>query len=542
MPAFIPYILLVLVLFQGGCALPPSGNTADPLAAKAEAQRLPLSEMQTKRAVVQVDSGLYLGGPVPIVLPEEEILPPVMNKQVTFVEGGLFLHEIAQRITQLVGLPVRVAPRPKAMSGAAGDNGSNAALSAIDKAGNSPMRLLYTGPLRGLLDSVSAHYGMHWEYQHDSGAVQFYYLKTKTFSLVASGGKAKNKSVVSNKSGSESGGASSGAGTGSNNLQVMQTSDTITLGEQTPELSSDVDIWEQTTASIKGMLSRDGEVVPNEAAGTITVTDTPAVLHRVDEYIRGVNLKLSRQVALVVKVFSVEQRDQSNHQLNLTAVLTNLKNINMTTVGGSPISPLSGLGSLTAVLQPIEGSNWGHWSGSEIVLEALNTWGKTALVTSASGVTLHNQALPIQVVQRTSYLAGSSQTLVQDTGTTATLTAGQVTTGFALTATPNILDNNQVVLQYSLSLSQLDDLKELVAGAGESQQRIQLPQVSTRSFQQRVAMRVGATLVLGGFEQAGASHDDGVGVLAVGRKGTQNKRLIVITIDVNAVRGANEGA
>lgn len=541
MPWF-PLFLAVLLMLQG-CALPPRGNVAEPLVTKVEGERARLSEMQAKRPVVQVDSGLYLGGPVPVILPEDERLPPVMAKQVTLVESGLYLHEIAQRITQLVGLPVRVAPRPKAASASTGgDSGANAALSAVDKAGNSPMRLLYTGPLRGLLDSVSAHYGMHWEYQHDSGAVQFYYLKTKTFSLVASGGKTKNKSVVSNKSGSESGSTSSGSGSGSSNLQVTQTSDTITLGEQTTELSSEVDIWALTTASIKGMLSRDGEVVPNEGAGTITVTDTPAVLHRVEEYVRGVNLKLSRQVALVVKVYSVEQRDQSNHQLNLTAVLTNLKNISMTTVGGSPISPLSGVGSLTAVLQPIEGSNWGHWAGSEVVLEALNTWGKTALITSGSGVTLHNQALPIQVVQRTTYLAGSSQTLVQDTGTTSTLTAGQVTTGFALTATPNILDNNQVVLQYSLSLSQLDDLKELVAGSGDNEQRIQLPQVSTRSFQQRVAMRVGSTLVLGGFEQADASHDDGVGVLAVGRKATQNKRLIVITIDVNAVRGASEGA
>ena len=157
------------------------------------------------------------------------------------------------------------------------------------------------------------------------------------------------------------------------------------------------------------------------------------------------------------------------------------------------------------------------------------------MVTSASGVTLHNQALPIQVVQRTSYLASASQTTVADSGTTNSLTPGQLTTGFSLSATPNILDSRRVVLNYTLSLSQLDSLQEIVVGGTDNEQRIQLPQVSTRSFQQRVSMPIGSTLVLGGFEQHDGSAEDGIGVLAVGKQVQEKKRTIVICIDLNDV-------
>ncbi len=54
------------------------------------------------------------------------------------------------------------------------------------------------------------------------------------------------------------------------------------------------------------MLSKDGRVVVNEAAGMVTVTDTNTVLRRVEKYISSLNSKMGRQVALAVKVWSLE--------------------------------------------------------------------------------------------------------------------------------------------------------------------------------------------------------------------------------------------
>lgn len=514
-------MLLLVLLTVSGCAKPKPPSAVESLEQRVqEASQQRDRAMDASRPSLVVSNGVYLGSAKPLPLPDSG-LPGVFQSDVTLVEPrGLYLHEIVQRLTQLTGIAIRVAPQPRRETTASEGTSDNAAVSAAEEAGNSPMTLRYNGSLKGLLDSVCATYGMYWEYIQEEGCVQIFYLKTQTFSLAASPGKTVNVSKVSNK------GTASASGDG----------ESMTLGEQSTELSVELDVWAQTVSSVSAMLSKDGQVVANQAIGTITVSDVPAVLARVQAYIDATNRRLSRQVSLVIRVYSVEVSDESNHQFNLGAVVSDIKGLTVKSLGGTLLSEsTSGLGSLTALIEPGDTKLGKHFSGSQAVLTALNRWGKTALVTSASGVTLHNQALPIQVVQRTSYLASASQTTVADSGTTNSLTPGQLTTGFSLSATPNILDSRRVVLNYTLSLSQLDSLQEIVVGGTDNEQRIQLPQVSTRSFQQRVSMPIGSTLVLGGFEQHDGSAEDGIGVLAVGKQVQEKKRTIVICIDLNDV-------
>ena len=97
---------------------------------------------------------------------------------------------------------------------------------------------------------------------------------------------------------------------------------------------------------------------------------------------------------------------------------------------------------------------------------------------------MSNQPVPIQAIQRTSYLAGSSSSQT-DYGQTTELTPGEVTTGFTATIIPHILDRRRVVLQYNLNLSTLDELTEF----STKDLSIQLPKTSTRAFSQRSQMQ-----------------------------------------------------
>jgi len=257
---------------------------------------------------------------------------------------------------------------------------------------------------------------------------------------------------------------------------------------------------------------------------------------RVQEYVDQINARMSRQVAISIRVFSMEINDSTNHSLSLSTIVSDLWGVGISTTAGAPITSDTGVGTLTAMLLP----NKNKMSGSQALIEALEQRGNVARVASGSGVAMHNSPLPIQDTFRTSYLSESSVTVVEGT-TTSSLVPGQVTTGFAATIIPSILDNNKCVLQYTLNLSTLDGLDTISSGGTGNEQIIQLPQVATRAFHQRVAMDVGSTLVLAGFEQDEAQNHNGIGLLSYGKKTSKTNRLILIAIDVNGLPGANGG-
>ena len=177
----------------------------------------------------------------------------------------------------------------------------------------------------------------------------------------------------------------------------------------------------------------------------------------------------------------------------------------------------------------------GKLKNSTGVLKALKEWGNATQVTSGGGLILSNQPVPIQAIQRINYIAGSS-TSQSDYGQTTEITPGEVTTGFAMTVIPHILDRRRVLLQYSINLSSLDELSEY----STNDLTIQLPKTSTRAFSQRSTMQMGQTLVLAGFQDQSQKLANSLGLLNIGRGAKYGKTLLVITIEVEAAGGGTE--
>ncbi len=99
-----------------------------------------------------------------------------------------------------------------------------------------------------------------------------------------------------------------------------------------------------------------------------------------------------------------------------------------------------------------------------------------------------------------------------------------------MTVIPHIMNNRKAILQYNITLSSLDSMDEFTSG----DLTIQLPQVSTRSFSQRVKMKCGQTLVLAGFEQETDQQSKGIGISAGGHSQKYGKSLIIITIEMES--------
>lgn len=515
-------ILAASVSLALGCAT--ITHQADQQTAKSQVLTSTLGKTEAAQAAtpsaVVTEPGYYFGNGETVPLLSSRALPPLFNEPVSLVMPSAYLFQILDRMGRLTGLPVQVGTDLSQSQ----SQSTNQNTTGTQQARTGELFSLdYQGTLQGLLDTVAGHYGIAWSYR--TGALHFDLYETRTFTLAALPGSIDTDTLISNQSasGTNSGTEAGGAG-GSTSSSAQNVDSKSSTNEFTVVLDT-----------IKSMLSKNGTVVADASAGTLTATDTTTVMRRVAAYIDGVNNALERQVAITVKVYSFSVNNSELHSFNLTAVFENLqKQYNINVTGITPSFSLDNAASLTtAILNTASNTQpaLGQWAGTNALFNVLSQYGKVALMRSGSGFTLQGQPLPLQVTQTVGYLASTSTTSAANVGATTSLTPGQVTTGFSMIVTPRILANNKLILQYTLDLSTLDALNTITSGG----QSIQVPNVSSRRFLQRVLMNSGATLVLAGFVQNDATRNQEYGLASYASQGLGTQNLIFIVLTASKV-------
>lgn len=515
----IAFLLLGVILF--GCA-----HKGAPDQELIEGKGRDFTTLSRSRAV-DVVAEPYVGvKAVPIRADEQS--QAALNTHVTLRKRGT-LAEIAATIADLTPLTVQVGADPAPLAGgqkkgsAQGDAGL-ALPELLDVPGSGPSRILnisYEGPLRGLLDNVAIASGYGWDYDAKTNTVVFSRLSVRTFTILGIPGTKKYTDQITNKS-REATRSSIG---GSNVNQTVATADTSSQTAQSNTTDYKFDIWADTEKAVKALLSPEGSVVGNQAAGTITVRDRAQNVRQVAGYIAETNKRLSRQIALIINVWALEVTDKNEAGLDLQAIFAN---DDVSIVAGS-LSALGGPGTASATIVS------GKLKDSTGVLKALKEWGNATQATSGGGLAVSNQPLSAQAIHKINYIAGSS-TSQSDYGQTTEITPGEVTTGFSMTVIPHILDRRRVLLQYTINLVLLDELSEYAT----NDLTIQLPKTSTRAFTQRSSMQMGQTLVLAGFQDQSQKLANSLGLLNFGRGANYGKTLLVVTMQLEAAGGGTE--
>lgn len=528
----------------------------------AQAQRV-LADTRDGRAHVAessdgviVSDGIWLSGS-PIRLERDAALPAVFSQPATFDREVGSLREFAEHVSRLSRIAARVSP-----DAAAGPHPVPATPPSVPVIGASPpplptvpglsaetgtrawgasqrTRIVYrNGDLRGLLDAAAARFGVSWKYS--GGAIEFFFTDTRTFQVSAIPGDATvNANVVSGASSDgsaaqaggygQAGTAATGAGSGNGTATVTSNNTANTV------VNSQLSVFNSLRASIQAMLSHYGSVVSSPATGSITVTDTPDVLDRVAAFMEAQNAALSKQVLINVTVLSVAQSAQDSYGINWTAVYQALG----TAFTITNVFPTTATNPVSLAAQVITPNS--RAAGTQAIISALSSQGRVRRKTSASITTLNNQPVPLQVATQQGYLASVSTTNTANVGSSTALVPGTVTTGFNMTLLPHILENSTVLLQFYTNISSLIQLRTVPAGNGQS---IQVPEVDTRNFLQRVSMKSGETLILSGYEGV---NDDlaqrGVGapsnyLLGGGFDGSRQREAIVILITPVAMNGS----
>lgn len=502
------------------------------------------------------EKGIWLGKE--IVKLGQPVLPSLFYENATFDKTVVSLSELAERITLRSGIPTKVTPdalritesarsmpaggqpgMPPGMAneapiglnalapipmitqrpGFGGNTPYASASSSIAQA--PPVRIYYAnGNFKGLLDTAAARFGVSWKYA--DGSIQFYHTDSRTFQINTLPGDATFTARVA--SGATSAGGITGSA-GSTGATAGGGASALTANNsQNTEVASHLSIYSSIESVVKAMLSQYGKVVTSPATGTITVVDTPDSLDHVAAYIDNENKALSRQVVINVMVLSVSLSDSDEYGINWNLVYNNLRQ----KYGITSAFPTSDGGNQFAV--SVVGNS--KFSGSAAVIDALSKQGKVRRQTTASVITLNNQPVPLQVAKQTSYLQSSQSTTVSQVGTTNSLQPGTITSGFNMSILPHVLTNGTVLLQFSTDISALRQIREVQSGAS----KIESPEVDTRNFLQRVAMKSNETLIISGFEQTDDNLDrQGVGnarnyAFGGGFKAGTSKESIVILI------------
>ena len=500
------YLFFCIIFFMSGCSqLDSPGKTVTDknIQRMAELRKQQNIDVGSEHRI-DICYEKYLGGGFKIERSKVLTLPEFFNKQIVVVKNNALNIDSALAEAQVhIPCEIDVTPYHKPL-------------------GTEKMLLNYQGTVKGLLDKITSYYNLFWEF--DNSRVSIIRLKTVSYKIFANVGKVKSSIEMNNSSTSKTGGSSGVSGSTSEGK-----------GVQRSRIVSDVDIWKDIEADLKTIVSKEGSISVNRAAGFVSVSDSPWIQKSIKSYIDKLNDELSRQAAIIVKVYNLDIDDSSSHGFNADAIFTSLKNeysLNLKTIADSAAAALSS-GILSGAILDTATGGMGQFKGSQFILEALRSYGKVSLVTTASGISLNNQDLPIQNVINTGYLAEAAISS-NNYNTTTSMIPGNLTTGFSMIVTPHILDNNKIVLQYSVSLSNLDKMNEYKSGMST----IQTPDYSSRSFTQRVALESGSTLLLAGFETDTNTDEKTYKLWGMENKGARRRSMIVISITVNSIEGS----
>lgn len=425
----------------------------------------------------------YEGDPVPSYLETPDGVTLISNRPIT-------LYEIGDMLNKITSLSVRYDPTLEEASKQQAD-GNAPSLESIGAQWTDSTKMLvsYKGPLSGLLDEVCNRFGIWWKYEKKQ--IYFYKFITKTFVLYTLPTKPTLSVNV--------GGSSTDGSAGSSSVSLSNT--------------ANIDLWANIESSIKSMISNEAQLTMDQSNGTITLTGTPTDIRKVAKFVNEQNIRLSRQVAISVKVLQVNVSDSDQYGLNLSAAFkgnNHITDLGLASPGGLGAEVTNNL-SMTILS--------GRWTLAGAI-QALSEQGTTNLITSGTVTTLNNKPAPIQVVKTQNYISEITKTNSGSDGSYYDLstTTEEIETGFTLDVLPRILEHGRLMLMFNLTLSDLIELERVDLGSGSSTegetsgQYIQNPIIETRGFTQEVALKSGETLILSGYERVeNSAKKTGVG-------------------------------
>ncbi len=269
-------------------------------------------------------------------------------------------------------------------------------------------------------------------------------------------------------------------------------------------LKGDISVWNDISNAIKLLLSSKGKLVISQSAGTITVIDKPLNIARITKVVKKYNDNLSKRVTIRVKILEVQLNKQHQYGIDWSLVYK-----------GAKYAALSGntLSSITTMALnggSDSGKSTSTWAGTTALINALDQQGKTAIIDEPTITSLNNSPSSIGVTDKRAYIK-STETTTTGYGDAATVNytvnPDNIVTGLKMTLIPHIQDG-KIYLSINGSLSSLQKLTSVSYGNSSTSNavQVQLPETTSKDFNQRVMVPNGHVIVLSGLRMSNNSH------------------------------------
>ena len=494
------------------------------LGEKAKIPAKPISE-----DVVHVKNDIWLGDvseieydgqPLPANFETKDGITLISNRPITLYEIGDMIGKITSLRVSFAGDMDNEA-RQTAMGNRPSPQNVN-----VDWTEPNKMLVSYQGPLSGLLDEIGSRFGIWWRY--DKKEIYFYKNITRTFVLYS---LPSQPSVQAQVGGSTSGGGGNSSISMSNNMSL--------------------EFWGNIETSIKSMVEPSAQISMDSTNGTVAVTANPNDIKKVAKFINEQNMRLSRQVAISVKVYQVNVSDQDLLNLDISAAISTAHKLLVDGVEKDVISRSLGViggqaAKLKSTVTPSDNLSMSLVQGDvnvSVIMQSLSSQTTTSLVTSGTVTTLNNRPAPIQVVKKQSYLKEMTKTNNGSDGNSYDISTSteEFETGFTMNVLPRILEHGRIMMMFNLTLSDLVSLDKIEFGGGSAEggsdkSFVQSPIIESRGFSQEVVMTSGESLVLTGFERVeNYANKSGVGsaensLLGGGAAAEKTRSILVIVL------------
>jgi general secretion pathway protein D len=337
---------------------------------------------------------------------------------------------------------------------------------------------------------------------------------------------------------------------------------------ETPPPAKGADGKAQPAAAPRRSLYREAaSVIAHPETGTIAVRATARQHARVQEFIDRLLGAARRQVLIEATIVEVDLADEYQQGIRWDILRSKSTTFGFTQLPSGTADALPG-GTPASGLVPALGvlsfaRSWGS-TNVTAAIQLLESFGRTRVLSSPKISALNNQTALIKVVDNFVYFTLSANYTPATANSAATLsvasTPNTVPVGFLMNVTPQIGDDDEIILNLRPTISRLmgyvDDPGVVVTlalmrqgGANVPEVRSRIPQIQTREMESIIRVRDGEIAVLGGLmrdslergEDAvpGAADVPAVGELFKYRNRRSNKSELVIFLRPTIVRDAS---
>jgi MSHA biogenesis protein MshL len=328
--------------------------------------------------------------------------------------------------------------------------------------------------VREALDTIRELYGYEYKVQGTRIFIQSLALQSRVFQINYLAGRRQGQTDTRVTSGSITSSQAGAAGTTAGAATVPGTTGTTSSGLNSSRIftTSDADFWVDLNKALSTIVGSETgrQVIINTMSGVVVVRALPSELRAVESFLKATQLIVERQVMIEAKIIEVQLKegyeagvnwarfnDSGNWRLAGGADARTL-NFDGSVVAGSTVGSTLG-GGLSSSAGRTDSGIFGlafRTASFATLLQFLDSQGNTQVLSSPRIATINNQKAVLKVGTDEFFVTNiSTSTTTGTTGTTSspTITVQPFFSGIALDVTPQIDDENNVILHIHPSVS-----------------------------------------------------------------------------------------